>query len=455
MDNGIPIARQMTLSKLMIPIILEGVLRCLMGTVNVLLMSFVSDAAVGSIGIANQYIQIITMFVTSVTAGCVICVTQAVGMENKERAAALATTAIAINAAFGIIFGLLFTLGGRVILSIMTLDPEAFGFALVYMRIVGGCMLFTTLSAAFSNLLRIFGHTRMPLVINIAQNVMNIIGTCLIVFNVISSSVPVIAGVGIANVVSQFCAMAFAFIMLLRAKVGISVKHLRPLPLEDIKLALSLGIPNSLSSLSYGLGQLVTTSFISSFGTLVVTAKVYVQSIVQYSCLLGLSAGQAGQVIIGYRIGEWDVEGAKRVCRRVITIGLISNFCLSLVCVIFRRPLLGLFTQDPAILKLAASVMVIDLFVEMGRALNNTVASALIGVGDIRFSMIVNLAGAWLVSVGMSYVLGVWAGLGLFGMWIAFALDEATRGLTMLSRWRSGNWMFGAQRQRDKISATK
>lgn len=40
------------------------------------------------------------------------------------------------------------------------------------------------------------------------------------------------------------------------------------------------------------------------------------------------------------------------------------------VCILFRRLLLGLFTQDERILMLAASIMLIDFFVEIGRSMN-------------------------------------------------------------------------------------
>lgn len=43
------------------------------------------------------------------------------------------------------------------------------------------------------------------------------------------------------------------------------------------------------------------------------------------------------------------------------------------VCILFRRLLLGLFTQDERILMRAASIMLIDFFVEIGRSMNNTI----------------------------------------------------------------------------------
>ena len=138
--------------------------------------------------------------------------------------------------------------------------------------------------------------------------------------------------------------------------------------------------------------------------------------------------------------------------KRVMLLAPASNMTFSLVCILFRRLLLGLFTQDERILMLAASIMLIDFFVEIGRSMNNTICGCMRGVGDVKSSMVVNLSGAWLISVGMSYVLGIGAGWGLIGIWIAFALDENIRGLNLLCRWRSGRRKVGAQKRLHAVS---
>ena len=120
--------------------------------------------------------------------------------------------------------------------------------------------------------------------------------------------------------------------------------------------------------------------------------------------------------------------------------------------ILFRRLLLGLFTQDERILMLTASIMLIDFFVEIGRSMNNTICGCMRGVGDVKSSMVVNLSGAWLISVGMSYVLGIGARWGLIGIWIAFAMDENIRGLILLCRWRSGRRKVGAQKRLHAVS---
>ncbi len=443
---------QTPILQIMIPILLENVLRCLMGTVNVLLMSFVSDGAVGAIGIANQYISLAQSIVSSITLGAVVCVTQAIGMGNMRRAGELSTVALGLNVFFGLFFGGVFlTLSGP-LLSIMSLEGAERLQALHYMRIVGGGYLITSMSMVFCNLLRVFGQTKMPLVVNILQNALNTVGTYLVILPLKAFFPDPVSGVAWANLSAQFIGAVAALCFMLRIRTGIRLKYLFPFPWKDVRLALSLGVPNSLDGIAYSAGQLVTTSFISGLGTFVVTAKVYVQNIVQYSYQLGMSAGQTGQIMVGYRLGEEKYEEMHKLQKRVTWLALLTNMAFSLVCILFRRPLLSLFTQDERILTLAMAIICVDFFVEIGRAMNNTICGCMRGVGDVKFTMVINLASAWLISVGLSYVLGIWAGWGLIGIWIAFAVDENTRGLILLTRWRSDRWVAGAKKRLQSIA---
>lgn len=46
----------------------------------------------------------------------------------------------------------------------------------------------------------------------------------------------------------------------------------------------------------------------------------------------------------------------------------------------------------------------------------------------------------WIVSLPFSYLLGVYAGLGLVGVWLAYIIDEGLRAVLMFRRWRSRVW---------------
>ena len=109
-------------------------------------------------------------------------------------------------------------------------------------------------------------------------------------------------------------------------------------------------------------------------------------------------------------------------------------FCL------FARPLYGLFSTDARVIELGARIMCVEVVLEIGRALNIVLVSALQAAGDIRFPVFTGIVSQWLIGVGMGWLLGVRLGWGLCGLWIAFALDECLRGVIFLLRWRGGKW---------------
>lgn len=84
--------------------------------------------------------------------------------------------------------------------------------------------------------------------------------------------------------------------------------------------------------------------------------------------------------------------------------------------------------------------MLIEIPLELGRAVNMVMCRALQACGDIRFPITICIIDAWLVGVGGSFLLGVVLGWGLAGLWAAMAVDECIRAVLFLIRWNSRAW---------------
>jgi Na+-driven multidrug efflux pump len=113
---------------------------------------------------------------------------------------------------------------------------------------------------------------------------------------------------------------------------------------------------------------------------------------------------------------------------------------MSILLAIFNRTIITIFTDDIRIIELAAIIFIIDIFVEIGRVFNLVLISSAKGAGDVRYPAYIGIASMWIVCVGLSFVLVRFVGLGLVGIWIALASDEAIRSVLMLRRWQSDRW---------------
>lgn len=442
------------LVQLALPIFLEMVLHSTVNLADVAFMSRVSDSVVNAVSVSSQYIILCLILGSAVATGTIVCINQAIGMGNLQKVNKLASITVVVNTLLGLAMGALFFFGADWMLLIMSLEEEAIAAAGRYMRIAGGLMVFQTVAMVLNNLCRSMGHTKAPLMINLTVNIINLVGNYLVVFHPeLVGNIDPVAGVALASVLGNVGGLILSIVIVVRSGVRMSLKHLRPFPVEDFKLALSIGIPGGMNNLAYSLSQLATTAIISLAGDTMMAAKVYVSNIVHYVALVGLAFSQANTTMVGYRVGAGKYEEARKIRALVTRIALLSNMGFSLLLLIFNRPLMRIFTQDEVILSMAAGIIMIDFVVEIGRALNNSIAGALQATGDVKYQLIINQASGWIVSVGGAYLLGIVLDLGLYGVWAAFALDEMFRGLVLLRRWKSEKWLPGAEARR-KIIAT-
>ena len=88
-----------------------------------------------------------------------------------------------------------------------------------------------------------------------------------------------------------------------------------------------------------------------------------------------------------------------------INVGLATFFYVTSDFVV------SVFTSDPEILELAHNVLLVEIFLELGRAVNIVMVGCLQAAGDIRTPMLVGIFGMWLCAVPLSYLL-VFTGVG-------------------------------------------
>lgn len=435
----------MTLSKVFLPFFLEMFLMNLMNTVNTFTLSFYSDEAVAAVGAAGQFMGMIVTFYTVISTGASIVISQNLGARRLKTASDAAFCALTVGAAFSFILSMLFSLAARPLMSLMNIEGAVLDYASSYF---GLCIRFSFFQATVSIISAIFksyGRPRISVCVSLGMNMINAFFNYLVVFRPIELPLHGVTGIACSYIISESCAVITMLVLLCRIPLGLDFRHKNLRSLLMIKKVLRIGIPGGVSSLSYSISQVVTTSIIALVGVSAVSAKIYVSNLVFYVYVLGMSLGLSTSLLISWLTGAGKYEQAYRLNLQNLRITLLLNASLSLLLFLFGKPLLGIFTDDPEILAMGQGLLLIDIFVEIFRGFNHIEENSLRGSGDVVFPMAVSLISCWSMSVLFSYLLGVRLGLGLAGCWIAFAMDEAFRGINYFFRWRSRKWMQKTQ----------
>ena len=180
--------------------------------------------------------------------------------------------------------------------------------------------------------------------------------------------------------------------------------------------------------------------FVNMMGTYVVTTRMYTVMIANCIYLLISAVSQAGQVTVGYLVGARDLDGADRCTWRIVRVFCPLTVGISALVFLAGRPILGLLSGDERVIALGCSVLLVEIFLEIGRSFNIVLVRSLQAAGDVKFPTLIGIASEWIVAVGLGYLFGIVLDWGLVGMWAAFAIDENLRGLIFIIRWKQGKW---------------
>ena len=443
--------KNMTLFALTWPIFIEIFLHMLMGNADTLMLSQYSDDSVAAVGVSNQILSLIIVMFGFVATGTAILVAQHLGAEENRLAGEVSIVSIAVNLVFGLLLSVALVFFSKPILLSMDLPRPLMNEASSYLKIVGGFAFIQALIMTAGAIMRSYGFTKDAMYITIGMNIINVIGNYLFIFGPLGVPVLGVEGVAISTITSRLIGFIVSLIVIWkRIPTALPLGTLFSLPMSHVKNLLRIGIPSAGEHLSYNGSQMVITYFIASIGTNALTTKVYAQNLMMFIFLFSVAISQGTQIIIGHMVGAKEFDSAYERCLKSLKIAIIISLIMAGIFSVAAEPLLRIFTSNEEIISLGKTLIYLTIILEPGRSFNLVVINALRATGDVRFPVYMGILSMWGVSVTLSYILGIWFGLGLVGIWISFIADEWLRGIIMLKRWRSKVWIHKRFTQSDK-----
>jgi putative MATE family efflux protein len=404
-------------------------------------LSRISDAAAAAAGAINPLLgATLVLFSVVGQAGASV----AGRLQGARRHGELPLTYFAMlvfNLTAGVVISALLVALHRFVPGWLGLQGVAATSAQTYMAVLGGCQVLKAVQLAYGNMLNSRGETRWILVEAVATNVSNIALNLALAKGAFGLHASV-GGVACATVISLLFGMLFT-IAVVHARFGVrfpirsSLRELR----AALRPVLKIGLPSAAEPISYQVAQVTISMLVISLGARALATRTYVLSFVTISSVLwSIALGIGTQILIAHRVGAGKLEEANDQFHRALLYAIAGNGGLALLLALFHRPLLGLLTHDPEILRAAAPLFAVGVFVEMGRAVNIVCGGALRSTGDAGYAATVSSSLMWCVGVPSAFLFGRTLGLGLTGVWMSMALDETLRAVVGYRRWRAGHW---------------
>ena len=427
---------------LSVPLFIELFMQIMVGNVNQMMLAPHGTDPAAAVGNALQILNIITIALSAMGTASTVLVTRVLGNASSKRTISeIATVALVVNMALGALMTVVLFAFWPQFFSWLHIDATLWGMGSSFLLIVGSTTILQGAFFAITALLRSFARVGDVMGASLAMNAVNV-GVGLVLVNGLGG-VPALGveGTAAANVAARVVGLGLAAFMLLRhTDVRPSPRLLRPFPKKTLKNMLGVGIPSSGEQMNYDLAQIVILSFINVLGTTVVTVKVYCSMLASIAYLYSIALSQATQIVLGYLFGAGKFDIVRRRVWMADLIAAVLTTAVSLTLWWNFDAVVGLLTADPVVHELGRQIMLVEVFLGIGRSLNIVMVRALIALGDVRTPVTVNVVFSWVFAVGGGWLLGIGWGWGLVGMWIAMCIDEWLRAGFLIATFARGGW---------------
>ena len=198
--------------------------------------------------------------------------------------------------------------------------------------------------------------------------------------------------------------------------------------------------PSAAESLLFSLGLVFVGGLVLRFGTEAFAAHQIVIQLESISFLPCIGFSTAAASLVGQSLGLREPQRAMRVGWAAARMAMLWTSAVGLLLVLFPATLLALFTNDPGVVAAGIGATVIIGLAQPAQAVVFTLAGALRGAGDTRYTLRITAFNWIVVRLPLCVLLGAVFGLGLAGVWLAFAIDYFVRAGLLVLRFRNGGW---------------
>jgi MATE family multidrug resistance protein len=171
-------------------------------------------------------------------------------------------------------------------------------------------------------------------------------------------------------------------------------------------------------------------------GVVQVAAHQVAINVASLTFMVPLGVSSAAAVIVGHAVGIGDPAAVRRAMAAALLVG--AGFMSATAVILIGAPqwLAGIYTHDPAVVALAATLLPIAGVFQVFDGLQVVSIGLLRGLGDTQVPMIVNVVGFWCLGIPVSLWLGFRLDYGAQGLWWGLVLGLTIVALILLLRLR-------------------
>ena len=304
-----------------------------------------------------------------------------------------------------------------------------------------------------SSMLRSSGNMRIPSVLNILMCVLDVIFNFFLIFptreaTLLGHTVTLPgAGLGVLGAAlgtasaGLVVALLMVYYLVFRSSdlsLTIDKGTFKP-TWNTFKKAVTISTPMGLQHVMMCSALIVITGIVAPLGSIAIAANSFGITAESLCYMSGYGIADAATTLIGQSLGA----GRKRLTRSfawiTVLAGMVIMGLMAILMYVFAAELMGFMSPVPEIVELGARCLRVESWAEPLFAASIISYGVFVGAGYTLVPCGINLVSMWIVRLGLSAIMV--RSMGLYGVWMAMAIELCFRGTIYLIWLSTKRWM--------------
>lgn len=434
---------------LAIPVALQNMLTSSFTLADTLLVSRLGDVALSSVGMVGQWGWLMTMVLVGFCSGTTVFVSQFWGIKDKRRIHSTCGIALVSALAVSGIFTVISLVIPQFVLRMFNSDPAIIAEGSKYLLVVAYSYFAVAITNVLSTVLRSTEEVRLPMYVSAFTTVLNIFLDYCMIFGKCGFPEMGIKGAALATSISAWAGVAVIVIVsLIRKNILIApLKEMFCFKKEEVKEFYKKTAPVVFNEGMWGAGTFTFNLIYANMGYEYFASVTILRSFENIAFIFFIGLCSACSVMIGKSIGMGRIDdGVKDSKRFAFLVPSIAVF-VSVVIIIFRHQLVGIFNMGNNISQVTLnSAVIIMTIYACELPIRMIPYIQIVGIfrsgGDTVTGVKYDLSSLWLVSLPATliavYVIKVPFVVAFAVMYI---FEDYLKSFLCLRHYRSMKWL--------------
>ncbi len=421
--------------------VLEMVMESLFALSDVFFVARLGASAVATVGLTESLMIVVYTMAMGLAISGTAIVARRVGEKNADGAGRAAVQVILLGTVVAGALSLIGAVCAPALLRIMGATDDVLVTGTTFARVMLGGSWTAFLLFVVNATFRGAGDAAVSMRVLWLANGINIVLGPMLIFGLGPFPELGVTGAAVATTIGRGTGLLYALTRLVRGTGHLRVRreHL-VVEFDTMASMLRLSVNGTFQVLVGSLSWIVLVRLMANFGSAAMAGYTIAVRMVMFAMLPAWGLGNAAATMVGQALGAKNPDRAAQAVWTAARYNVMFLGIMGLSFVIFARPIVGGFTNDPAVADVAVYGLRMIAYGFPLFAFGMTLTQSFNGAGDTATPTRINIAVFWLFEIPLAWLLAKHTAMGLHGVFFSITAAYSLLAGVSALLFRRGHW---------------